>query len=734
MLIVNLLAYSATVLNLKFTALSLPNSKKVSLFVGVLEILNMGFLMIKNLTSKPDLVGLQAEYGLSLVNPARSLGLVIMLFNLIWKVDEYLKGTTFDYVNLFYNIPVKPTFSRIPYPNYTLGMLGYYGMALFTNSYTILFLALSQHLKHILFLWFIYRPLLKSESEDDIRDYHKAMHVYSNQDMVIFYNMDLFRSGDAVTAFIMIYTITTAIVIGPIQTSYHFYFYLSQAIFWRICYTYILGIVLYTQRKSKFWTRYFLRRGDGVIEAFQHWKLLSNLSLLLTYTSFYILAYRLYTTPTFTTTDGELLRHIIGILMVILHAWVNISVYQVVGPLLWFHGEFFIDTLPPPSTRGIFKYADYPLLYQFSLWGVALLCERKEILGMAIFSQLSQYLFLVIVKGSEEVGLRRTTSFSSDSDSTNVFTPDEDEEYFSMTISRVVKELEGLVTTAKPAVEMIVQKTRRGVVKLAESARLEGSLPVQALPIELYSLGIEWDDPLERIRVPYGEPIRVEFVGCRETMKRKDWVGIYEIGANFDETITTSTCGSRWGYLAGEIQPSQDPSNPDGRLFTRTKTRQLYFGSTPVTLTKSVIPGLRLVNGKITFDKMMLPWKTGVYEFRYHHDGKYNVVATSIPFEIYLPEKRCIKSPSDIVDQLLPVVKRCLDLGTEELRADEGMLRRLPTSPQNGNYQRQVSERIVYAIKSIYNVDFSWKAIDNLYSLENLAERVRGFGLMFLGT
>ena len=186
--------------------------------------------------------------------------------------------------------------------------------------------------------------------------------------------------------------------------------------------------------------------------------------------------------------------------------------------------------------------------------------------------------------------------------------------------------------------------------------------------------------------------------------------------------------------MAGEIQPSQDPSNPDGRLFTRTKTRQLYFGSTPVTLTKSVIPGLRLVNGKITFDKMMLPWKTGVYEFRYHHDGKYNVVATSIPFEIYLPEKRCIKSPSDIVDQLLPVVKRCLDLGTEELRADEGMLRRLPTSPQNGNYQRQVSERIVYAIKSIYNVDFSWKAIDNLYSLENLAERVRGFGLMFLGT
>jgi phosphatidylethanolamine N-methyltransferase len=291
-----------------------------------------------------------------------------------------------------------------------------------------------------------------------------------------------------------------------------------------------------------------------------------------------------------------------------------------------------------------------------------------------------------------------------------------------MTIHRVVKELEGLVTSTKPAVEMIVEKTRRGVVKLADAARLEGSLPVKDLPLELYSLGIEGFEG--RIRVPFGEPIRVDFVGCRETMKRKDWVGIYEIGANFDKTITTSTCGTRWGYLAGDIQPSQDPTNPDGRLFTRTKSRQLYFGSTPVTLTKSLVPGLRLVNGIITFDKMMVPWKTGVYEFRYHHDGKYDVIATSIPFEIVLPEKVTITGPRDIANQLLPVVKRCLDLGNEDFRADEGMLPRLPISPLNGNYERQVSERIIYAIKEMYGVDFSWKAIDNLYSLENLAERV----------
>ena len=40
------------------------------------------------------------------------------------------------------------------------------------------------------------------------------------------------------------------------------------------------------------------------------------------------------------------------------------------------------------------------------------------------------------------------------------------------------------------------------------------------------------------------------------------------------------------------------------------------------------------LSGKIEFSRHKLWWRTGVFEFRYHHDGKYNVMATSAPFEI----------------------------------------------------------------------------------------------------
>jgi hypothetical protein len=41
---------------------------------------------------------------------------------------------------------------KIPHPNYSVGCIGYYGMALYTQSYTVLFFGLLHHATHILFL------------------------------------------------------------------------------------------------------------------------------------------------------------------------------------------------------------------------------------------------------------------------------------------------------------------------------------------------------------------------------------------------------------------------------------------------------------------------------------------------------------------------------------------------------------------------------------------------------
>lgn len=39
-------------------------------------------------------------------------------------------------------------------------------------------------------------------------------------------------------------------------------------------------------------------------------------------------------------------------------------------------------------------------------------------------------------------------------------------------------------------------------------------------------------------------------------------------------------------------------------------------------------------SGVVTFKGNTLPWLVGQYEVRYHHDGKYNVMALDGPLEI----------------------------------------------------------------------------------------------------
>jgi len=108
------------------------------------------------------------------------------------------------------------------------------------------------------------------------------------------------------------------------------------------------------------------------------------------------------------------------------------------------------------------------------------------------------------------------------------------------------------------------------------------------------------------------------------------------------------------------------------------------------------------VTGTVEFTGDKLWWSTGIFEFRYHHDGKHNVMAISAPFEIVVPA-----FDEDDVDvhhgagmrpaveaALLPVLQNCFDRDyqfapetVEEMFG--GVIER------DGKYSR----RLVYAIK-----------------------------------
>ena len=77
--------------------------------------------------------------------------------------------------------------------------------------------------------------------------------------------------------------------------------------------------------------------------------------------------------------------------------------------------------------------------------------------------------------------------------------------------------------------------------------------------------------------------------------------------------------------------------------------------------------------GEMEFRGDKLWWTTGVFEFRYHHDGKHNVMAISQAFEIRIPRfddedveldaNGTIHRP--VEQALLPVIQNCFDRDPE---------------------------------------------------------------------
>ena len=132
------------------------------------------------------------------------------------------------------------------------------------------------------------------------------------------------------------------------------------------------------------------------------------------------------------------------------------------------------------------------------------------------------------------------------------------------------------------------------------------------------------------------------------------------------------------------------------------------------------------LSGEIEFSGDKLWWTQGVFEFRYHHDGKYNVMAISHPFEIKIPrfdEEDLDFSNSQIriaVEQaLLPVVQNCFDrdMDVAPRSVDETFG---PTLERKGKY----AKRVVYAVKQMFGIEFAPEVVQADGNVRNLAWRI----------
>jgi phosphatidylethanolamine N-methyltransferase len=101
---------------------------------------------------------------------------------------------------------------------------------------------------------------------------------YFRKDLIVFKNLDPFRSSDLFIMVIAFYCLMLNVL------NLHWGFYLgydlqlyvinlcSQAIAWRLVHSFGLGFILYLQSKDHYWTNHFLKNGFTKQFAFEQWK------------------------------------------------------------------------------------------------------------------------------------------------------------------------------------------------------------------------------------------------------------------------------------------------------------------------------------------------------------------------------------------------------------------------------------------------------------------------------
>ena len=120
------------------------------------------------------------------------------------------------------------------------------------------------------------------------------------------------------------------------------------------------------------------------------------------------------------------------------------------------------------------------------------------------------------------------------------------------------------------------------------------------------------------LRFHLGEKITVAWQVPRHH-SRRDWIGLYRVGANPSSLVTRTSSLGMWIPVHDEEWDGDIPINEDSHSSSPTGSEGADDEA----------------NGTVVFQGDGLPWTVGRYEVRYHHDGKYNVLALDGPIEIY---------------------------------------------------------------------------------------------------
>ncbi|KAL1994744.1 hypothetical protein VTN49DRAFT_931 [Thermomyces lanuginosus] len=707
-------------------------------------------------------------------------GVGLVLFNLWVKLDAHrvVKDYAWYWGDFFFLIDQELTFDGVfemaPHPMYSVGYAGYYGISLMAASYKVFFISILAHAAQFAFLVFVENPHIDrtynpppprkrqvehnahTESESSSSSSSSSSSKRSNASAPkpspvhkLLGNLDLHRVTDS--SILVIHFFIFALTVLTPSTPFYQFIFVANAVIWRLWYSIGIGYILHCQSKYKSWTRHFVKYGDSPEEAWRQWKGTYHLSTTVWYASFIAAAWKMYSFPSDWGHGMALLRHVLGLAMIALQVWTSFSIYDSLGEFGWFFGDFFFDAQSKLTYSGIYRFLNNPerVLGLAGVWGAALITGSVAVSFLALLSHILSLAFIQLVERPhmqklygaslrQDAGLTKSLKRSLPPPLKQL----------SGSVDRMMDEsfefVEDLLEAARPKLAAGVNTFMKDARALFQEyparitiSRLDDDVAA-GHELEDYSLeiegteaardernggkeGIEGRGPPERrddsrsLVFEYGTPIKVKWTAPLNHSK-KDWVGLYRVTDNTRREVTRVSSQGRW------------IATNEGAYDSQTCEKGLISSDVIIKASKRKDGVERdLASGEMVFSGDKLFWTQGVFEFRYHHNGKHNVMAISQPFEIRI--NRFDEDELEFNDNstlqpaveaaLLPVVQNCFDrdpeIAPETSEEQFGSL-----VERDGKY----AKRVVFAVHQMFGIEFAPAVVRADGNVRNMAWRI----------
>ncbi len=674
-----------------------------------------------------------------------AIGILLNLFNLWVKMDAHrvVQDYAWYWGDFFFlqdiNLTFDGVFEMAPHPMYSIGYAGFYGAALISSSYKVLIISVLAHICQFLFLIIVENPHIEKIynpkpirrlSSSIVNENENEIDIDEEKDlikpMVIFYNFHLLRQSDILT---LIVCIQTLLLIFLPQSNFFNRLLFLNAIFWKLWHFFGLGYILSKQSSSFLWTKYFLKFGYTKKQSFNQWQILYNFTIILSYSSFFIILIREIINPNDHSNLHSLdlkLSYTIGLFLISLQIWTSYSIFESLGDYGWFYGDFFHNNTNNNynklSYSGIHRYLNDPERWFgiAGIWGCVIICNSIKTFIIALLWTFGQIFFLQfieqphmkkiygdqirleagVVKSIKSLKTKRVLSFSEPFTKKVKDLQGSVDKVFNETINAVEEFINenkpklsaavGTVGVSQTKIKLLKEYPTRLTISISN---INGNSKLDKdLDISKYKLNISTISSTPTLNFNIGDPIKLNWE-ADPNHSPTDWIGVYRVIDNQSNEITTVSSEGKWVPI--------DPDAYDEDIIPPK-------------------PPLNEKNGTVTFSSSVLPWEEGTYEFRYHHNGKHKVLAISQTFKIIIPKFKIDKStPKETSNKLLPFIINAFDVSKDEPPKNIFEFWQLQNVEDS-----KVVKRLIYFIKESCGYELSKEVLYSDKNILQMSERL----------